>query len=45
MKIKEKFDSMKAHFHNINSEDTKEAYFGIFIVLVIINKYNERKIW
>lgn len=43
-KLKKKFDSMKAHFHNINSEDTKEAYFwDIHSSSNYKTKYNERK--
>src|SRR3712207_4557261 len=43
-KLKKKLDSMKAHFHNINSEDTKEAYFGdIHSSRNYKIKYNERK--
>ncbi|MBR8823164.1 hypothetical protein IX293_001429 [Fusobacterium necrophorum] len=43
-KLKKKFDSMKAHFHNINSEDTKEAYFwDIHSSRNYKTKYNERK--
>lgn len=43
-KLKKKLDSMKAHFRNINSEDTKEAYFwDIHSSRNYKTKYNERK--